>query len=250
MSFLRAAGLVAVALVGLGCGGASRATIRVAAASSLVDVLDELAARWVKAGGGAVLTSTTSSSTAARQILDGAPADLFLSADPVWADAVAEAGLVAEGGRTTLLGNRLVVVVPADSELPFADLRDLARAGRVATGDPDHVPAGRYARAALKHAGVHGDLTGKIVAADSARVALAYVERGEVDAGIVYATDARASSRVRVAFDVPEDTHPPIRYPLLLLRDASSEARAFRDFLRGPEARAVFEAAGFRVLAD
>jgi len=219
----------------------------VLAASSLQEGLTQAAAAWQAQGHAAPRLSFAASSALARQVEGGAPADLFLSADEEWMDHLETAGLLRPGTRTTLLTGDLVVVAPAGSTVTgIAALRS----GRVALGDPAAVPAGRYARAALESLGQWADLAPRVVPAENVRAALALVERGEVDSGIVYATDALASSKVMVVWRFPASSHPPIRYPAAVLASSTSaDAAGFLAFLSGQEARRIFTAHGFGVAA-
>ena len=233
-------------LLGLaGCTSKPRA-VAVFAAVSTKEALEQIGHDFESETGTSVMCSFAASSTLARQIEQGAAADVFISADERWADYLADKGLVAE--RRDLLANRLVVVTPAEHPLPFGNLTDLAGA------DVKHlalalepVPAGHYAREALRKAGIWDQLRDRVREAGDVRATLAVVARGEAEAGIVYATDVAASNKVHVALRVPEDLHTPIRYPVVLLRRADSEraARAFYDFLGGGTAHAHFRNAGF-----
>jgi molybdate transport system substrate-binding protein len=227
-------------------------TVLVFAAASTSDAIDEIESAY--AGDGAqVRTSYASSSALAQQVLHGADADILISADEASADLLAKQSLVAES--KLLLGNRLVVVVPIDSRLDIhhpADLAEVtiaAKIDRLALGDPDAVPAGKYAKKALEKLGVWDKLKTKVAAAGDVRQALAYVETGAAAAGIVYATDAVASKKVRVACELPEDLTGPVRYPLVLLKhgESSAAAKSFYRFLLSPEAAAVFVKHGFTV---
>jgi molybdate transport system substrate-binding protein len=234
-----------------GCGGpAARESIAVSAAVSTREALEQAAADFRAKTGIPVALSFGASSALARQIEQGAAADLFLSADEDWADYLAKHDCVAE--RRTLLTNRLVVVLPADSQLSVHELGDLAVPAirRLALAGPE-VPAGRYARQALRGAGLWDRLRERVLDGGDVRAALTFVARGEAEAGMVYATDAAGNSRVRVALEVPADLHAPIRYPLVLLRrePIKSEARALYNYLASPEAAAVFRRAGFGVAA-
>ena len=189
----------------------------------------------------------------ARQIESGAEADLFVSADQAWMDYLAARGLIRPNSRHNLLGNRLALVAPADSRRVLAigprfPLLAALDGERLATGDPDTVPVGRYARAALTTLGVWGEIEPRLVRAENVRSALAFVARGEVPLGIVYETDARVDPKVRVVGLFPDSSHPPITYPIALTRDAGPGADRFLAYLRGPGGRAEFEKAGFRVL--
>ena len=223
----------------------------VLAAASLQESLSEAANAWAAKGHAKPVLSFAASSALARQVIAGAPADLFLSADEPWMDAVAKAGMLRAGTRATLLGNRLVLIAPAASRARLTIARGfpLARAlgsGRLALADPGAVPAGKYAKAALAHLGVWSGVAGRVAPAENVRAALALVERGAAPFGVVYATDARASKAVRVVGVFPAASHPPIRYPVALLKASRhKDAAAFRAFLFSREARAIFARHGF-----
>jgi molybdate transport system substrate-binding protein len=239
--------LACLLLAALGCGGPRPPAVHVFAAASTREALEEVARQFQAETGTRVECSLAASSALARQIEQGADADLFLSADERWADYLAERGLV--GARRDLLANRLVVVVPLDSALKVTSLADLAGDGvKNLALALEPVPAGRYAREALKKAGVWERVQGRVREGGDVRAALTYVARGEAEAGIVYVTDAAASSAVRVALEVPEGLHTPIRYPLVLVRAAADkpESRRFYDYLSGERAMAVFRGAGFQ----
>lgn len=223
----------------------------VLAAASLQESLTEAANAWAAKGHPKPVISFAASSALARQIIARAPADLFLSADEEWMDAVAKARLLRPGTRTTLLGNRLVLIAPANSgaRLTIARGFPLARAlggGRLALADPDAVPAGKYAKAALTNLGVWSGVAAKVAPAENVRAALALVERGAAPFGIVYATDARAAKAVRVVGTFPASSHPPIRYPVAVLKASRHpDAAGFRAFLLSREGRAIFTRHGF-----
>lgn len=227
-------------------------SIVVFAAASLTNALDEIRARFTEETGIAVQTSYGSSSTLARQIEKGAPADVFLSADVKWGDHLSDNGLVAQ--RRDLLGNRLVLIVPKDSTLTLRRPADLLTAGvdHLALGDPDSVPAGQYAKQAFKKLGLWDQLRAKVAAAEDVRHALAFVETGAAAAGVVYATDAAISKKVRVAFEIPESLTGPVRYPLVLLQSArnSDAAKSFYRYLASRDAASVFRKHGFTILPD
>jgi molybdate transport system substrate-binding protein len=192
------------------------------------------------------------SSTLARQIEQGAQADVFFSADTDWMEYLQKKGLIADGTRKDLLGNQLVLVAgagtrPAPRIAPHFDLAGALGDGRLALADPASVPAGKYAKAALTALGVWDSVSSKVANAENVRVALEYVARGEAPYGIVYATDAKAAPAVHVAGIFPEDSHPPIVYPAALTKTASPGAKPFLDFLGSAQARAIFEKAGFTV---
>ena len=223
----------------------------VLAAASLQESLTEAANAWAAKGHAKPVISFAASSALARQAIAGAPADLFLSADEEWMDAVAKAGLLRAGTRTTLLGNRLVLIAPASSTVRLTPARGFALAkalgtGRLALADPDAVPAGKYAKAALTHLGVWGSVAAKVAPAENVRAAMALVERGAAPLGIVYATDARASKAVRIVGTFPAASHPPIRYPVAILKASRhKDAVGFRAFLLSKQGRAIFARHGF-----
>lgn len=223
------------------------------AAASLRDVLRELAPAVEQATGVRLLLNLAGSSTLAQQIVAAGKADLFFSADEAWMDHVAAAGLVDAPSRCSPLSNRLVVIVPSDSEVAVDSAAALAGPGvrRLALADPDAVPAGRYAKAWLEARGQWPAVSGRVVPALDVRAALAAVATGAVDAGIVYSTDAATSDRVRVALTVPEAEGPSIRYALAALtaRPHLERARAVVAWLAGPEAAKVFARHGFVVQA-
>lgn len=223
----------------------------VLAAASLQESLTEAANAWAAKGHPEPVLSFAASSALARQVIAGAPADLFLSADEPWMDAVARAGRLRAGTRTTLLGNRLVLIAPAASRVRLAPARGfpLAKAlgsGRLALADPDAVPAGKYAKAALTALGVWRGVAARVAPAENVRAAMALVERGAAPLGIVYATDARASKAVRIVGTFPASSHPPIRYPAAVLKASRHpDAAGFCAFLLSKQARAIFARHGF-----
>jgi molybdate transport system substrate-binding protein len=251
---LHAATLWALAFALAGCGpqggGSARPPepVTVFAAASTKEAVEQAAKDFQGETGIPVEVSVGPSSGLAKQIEQGASADLFLSADQASADYLAGKQLVGE--RRNLLTNRLVVVVPTDSEIRVKELRDLAdpRIKRLALAEPK-VPAGEYARQALKKAGVWDQVEGRVVGGIDVRATLQFVERGEAEAGLVYQTDALGQSRVRVAVEVDPKLHDPIRYPLVLLRrDPTKDgARRFYDYLASEKCAGVFERAGFGV---
>ena len=193
------------------------------------------------------------SSVLARQITRGAPADIFISADTDWVDFVEKAGVVNPGSRRNLLANDLVLIAPAGSpanvKLNFgADVASALGKGRLAMGDPDSVPAGMYGKAALTALGAWKGVEKRVASAENVRAAMALVARGEAPLGIVYRTDALAEKRVRIVDTFPSASHPPIVYPVVILKRSSTPiAAAFAGYLSTPEARAIFERYGFRL---
>jgi molybdate transport system substrate-binding protein len=225
------------------------ATITVSAAISLTDVLNEIAAAYAKADGGAVRFNFAGSNVLARQIVNGAPADLFISADAAQMDLVEQAGAIAAGSRVVLVGNRLAIVATEERvavvRSRFQDAP--AEIRRLAIGDPAAVPAGRYAKAYLQRRGLWGAYEPRIVPTSNVRAALAAVENGAADAAIVYATDIQASSRAALAFVVAPDQGPSIGYPAAVIRTSRHrrDAERFLEFLRGVEAARIFTRHGF-----
>lgn len=248
-----------ILLAGLAALGTARAAqaqeaVTVFAAASLTDALRAHAQDWAARGNPPPRLSFAASSALARQIEQGAPADLFLSADEPWMDYVQQRGLIAAATRVSPVGNALVLVAPAGAgagRIALARGTDLAAllgpGGRLATGDPAHVPVGRYARAALEWMGQWPAIAPRLARADNVRAALLLVERGEAPLGIVYATDAAASRGVRVLGSFPAESHPPITYPFALTRlgEAKPAARSLLAFLTGPEAAPGWERFGF-----
>ncbi len=229
--------------------------LTVFAAASLTDAMKDISAQWgAQAGHPPLRMSFGSSSTLARQIEQGAPANIFASADEKWMDYLADKKLIVTDTRKDLLGNDLVLVVPADKPQHldigpgFNLVGLLGPNGRVATGDPAHVPVGIYAEQALKKLGIWDAVSPRLARADDVRSALLLVERGEAPAGIVYATDAAVSKAVVVAGTFPANSHDPVSYPFAVMKAGDTpEARALMTYLSGPEARAVFVKRGFRV---
>ncbi len=249
-------GLFRAALLSCGplhaAGPAREAPVRVFAAASLTDALNEVAATWRRAGRPQPVLAYSSSSTLARQIDAGAPADIYASADLKWMDHLQQKGRIDAASRTSLLGNSLVLIAPRNR--PFQALMQagfpIANAfkGKLCTGEPGVVPVGIYAKEALAKLGWWQPLQGRIVGTDDVRTALAFVERGECGAGIVYASDARSSGSVVTVAAFPPGTHAPIVYPFALTANARPEARAFLRFLQSPQAAAIFRRHGFSVL--
>ena len=221
----------------------------VAAAVSLTEVLQTIAGPYERATGERILLNLAGSNTLATQIIEGAPVDLFISADALQMDRVEQARRILAGSRIDLLSNQLVVVVPDDRRRALRSSRDLLDPGirRIALGDPVAVPAGVYAKRYLEAQGLWPQVLAKIVPMMSVRGALSAVEAGNADAGIVYRTDAAIARRAIVALAIPVEDGPSIVYPAAIMVDARNEAGA-RDFLvhlRGSDAAAVFERAGF-----
>jgi molybdate transport system substrate-binding protein len=231
---------------------AHAADVTVFAAASLTDALNRIGNAWQQKTGHTVAISFAASSVLARQIENSQGADIFISADTDWMDDLDKRGLIVRDTRRDLLGGHLVLIAPAESKAsltirPRFDLAGALHGGRLAVADPESVPAGKYARAALTTLGVWNTVADHLAPAENVRAALAYVARGEAPLGIVYSTDAMAEPRVRVIAIFPNNTHPPIVYPVALTKDAKPLAREFLNYLEGPEAGAVFRKAGFIV---
>lgn len=246
--------LLAVALFLLPCLAHAQSGPTVFAAASLTDAMKDVAAAWQKQGHPLPVYSFGASSTLARQIEQGAPAALFASADEQWMDYLAKRDLIVPDTRKDLLSNKLVLIVPAahPQHVAIGPNFDLAALlgpnGKLATGDPAHVPVGLYAKQALQKLGLWGVAESRMAPAADVRGALLLVERGEAPAGIVYATDAAVSKGVMVAGAFPEDSHDPITYPFAVVKaNDTPEARALLTFLQGPQAREIFVARGFSV---
>jgi molybdate transport system substrate-binding protein len=233
--------------------GVAADKITVFAAASLTDALNTLDATYTAHRGVPVVASFAASSTLARQIDAGAPAQIFLSADTKWMDYLAQKELIEPQSRTNALGNRLALIAPADRPAgPFAIARTLdwqrllGSDGHLAVGDPDHVPAGIYAKEALTKLGAWATLEPRLARADDVRGALALVEHGDAPLGIVYVTDARISAKVKIVGVFPASSHSPIVYPFAIVKGAGTpEVQAYFRFLNGPEARSVFNRYGF-----
>jgi molybdate transport system substrate-binding protein len=225
--------------------------ITVFAAASLSDVLKEIGSEFQRETGIASRFSFAASSALARQIESGAPAQVFVSADADWMDYLAGKGLIDVATRRNIAGNDLVLIAPADSnvKLEVGSGIPIAAAlgeGRLALADPDSVPAGRYARAALTALGVWKSVEGRLVPAENVRVALAFVSRGEAPLGIVYRTDARVDPKVRIVGAFPASSHPPIVYPAAAVGRAGDNAMRFIDYLGGAKAQALLRRHGFK----
>jgi molybdate transport system substrate-binding protein len=255
MSRRFAAGLF-TALIAFGPGqGAHAQDVVVFAAASLTNALDEAAKLFERQGGAHGRISYAASSTLAKQIESGAPADIFISADLDWMNYLEQRHLIQPATRRNLLGNRLVLIAPADSDVHVEikqgfDLAALLKGGHLAMADTDSVPAGKYGKAALEKLGVWNTVRSAVAPAENVRAALLFVSRREAPLGIVYATDAAADPRVKIVGVFPTDTHPPIVYPAALTADSkNSSAARLLDSLGSPAAKPIFEKEGFTVLA-
>lgn len=245
-----ALGIASLFLAGAGRAGA--AELHVFAAASLTDALQEIAAAYEKAGGDRIALNLGASSTLARQIQEGAPADLFLSADEEKMDGLEKRGLVLAGTRRSVLSNTLVIVVPMDGGLPIASPQDLAspRVRAIALAEPQTVPAGIYAKEYLRKLKLWSKVIDRVIPTENVRAALAAVESGNVDAAIVYKTDAGISKKVRIAYEVPRAEGPKISYPFAVLKESENPeaAHRFLAYLGSKPALDVFREFGFLIL--
>ncbi|NTF08875.1 molybdate ABC transporter substrate-binding protein [Agrobacterium rubi] len=243
-----------VTIIGLSTSAFAQDKVTVFAAASMKNALDAANAEWAKETSNEAAVSYAASSALAKQIEAGAPADLFISADLAWMDYVAGKKLIKDDTRTNLLGNRLVLVAPADKATPVDikqgfDLAKLVGDGKLAMGAVDSVPAGKYGKAALEKLGVWSSVESKVAGAESVRAALVLVSRGEAPYGIVYQTDAAADPGVKIVGTFPQDSHEPIIYPVAILAESKSPAAAaYLDFLKSAKAAPFFEKQGFIIL--
>jgi molybdate transport system substrate-binding protein len=229
-------------------------SVTVFAAASLRNALDDVNAAFTRAGGAKVIVSYAATSALVKQIEQGAPADVFLSADVRWMDYAIEHKLVAPDTRANLLGNRLALIAPKHSTLdnvaigPGFDIAKLAGNGRIAVADVKAVPAGRYAKEALETLGAWAGVESKLAQAENVRAALAYVSRGEAPIGIVYTTDAKIDPGVKIVGLFPDGSHPAVTYPVAVTTGAKAEAMRYLALLRSAAAKAIFETYGFTFL--
>ena len=236
-------------------GAVAQQSITVFAAASLKNALDGVDAAFTQATATKVTASYESSSSLARQIEAGAPADVFISADLRWMDYVAERKLIRPDTRVNLLGNKLVLIAPKDSRLdhvaigPGFDIAKLAGDGRIAVADVKAVPAGLYAKAALEKLGAWASAEPKLAQAENVRATLAFVARGETPLGIVYETDAKIEPKVKIVGGFPDGSYPPVTYPVAATANTTKASVAkYLDFLRGKQAKDIFEKYGFSYL--
>jgi len=253
-------GLSVMMMVWMGAGifpffpvaSASETELVVFAAASTTNAVTEVGEKFAARNPGHIKTSFASSSTLAKQIANGAPVDVYISANKKWMDFLEEKNLLAQGSRFDLLSNRIVLIVPDDSHLepvtlgPDFPLAAMLDGGRLSLGDPEHVPAGIYGKKALQSLAIWESVKDHLAPMKDVRAALTLVERGEAPVGLVYATDAAISKKVRVIGVFPEESHPPIVYPVAVMSERlTPAAERFLNFLKTPEARAVFEKYGF-----
>lgn len=229
-------------------------TLTVFAAASMKNALDEIDAAYAAKTGVKLVASYAASSVLAKQIEQGAPADIFVSADTDWMDYAIQKKNINEPTRVNLLGNSIVLIAPRESKIdnvtiaPGFDLAKLAGDGRIATGDVKSVPVGKYAKAALEKLGSWSAAEPKFAMADSVRAALTLVSRGEAGLGIVYATDAKVEPGVKIVGTFPADSHPPIIYPVAATTTAKPETADYLAFLRSGAAKTILEKYGFTFL--
>jgi molybdate transport system substrate-binding protein len=233
----------------------SSGPVIVFAAASLKNALDDAAGAWQKESGGEFKISYAASSALAKQIEQDAPAQIFISADEDWMNYVAGKGLIKPESRAGLLGNKLVLIAPKDSTVslrlePGTDLAAALGEGRLAIGNVDSVPAGKYGKTALEKLGLWVGVSGKLAQAESVRAALLLVSRGEAALGIVYQTDAASDPNVRIVATFRAGSHPPIIYPAALTTKAGPAAAAFLDYIKSSKAMPYFQAQGFTALAE
>ena len=243
--------LPAVALLLCLCASPSRAedAVRIYAAASLTNAIGEISTAWEQAGHPKPTLVFAATSALAKQVANGAPADLFASADRKWMDYLAQRKKIDPASRVDLLGNELVLIVPKGRAIAVTldksfDLAD-AFEGKLCTGEPDVVPVGTYAKQALTSYGWWASLAPRVVGTDDVRTALAFVERGECPLGIVYATDAAVSSKVEIVGRFPPGAHDPIVYPFAVVTGAGPQAGPYLEFLRSDAAQRIFGKHGF-----
>ncbi len=242
------------------CGAAATSafaqekTLTVFAAASMKNALDDIDAAYATKAGVKINASYAASSALARQLEQAAPADVFLSADTDWMDYATQKKAINESTRVNLLGNKIVLIAPKDSKITSVtigqgfDLAGLAGDGRIATGDVQSVPVGKYAKAALEKLGAWDKASSKFAMAESVRAALTLVSRNEAALGIVYETDAKVDPGVKIVGTFPDGSHPPIIYPVAATATAKPDTAAYLDYLRSPAAKTIFEKYGFTVL--
>ena len=246
--------VVVVALFGAPQPLIAQDQITVFAAASLKNALDDTNAAFTKATGVKVVASYEASSALAKQIEQGAPADVFISADLRWMDYANEHKLIRPDTRVNLLGNKLVLIAPKDSKLDHVaigdgfDIAKLAGDGRIAVADVKAVPAGLYAKTALEKLGAWSAAEPKLAMAANVRATLAFVTRGETPVGIVYETDAKIEPKVKIIGAFPDDSYPPVTYPVAATTNGNRVAARYLRFLITPAAKAIFERYGFNFL--
>ena len=256
MRSLIRSGLIAALFLTVGAAQAAETTT-VFGAASLKNALDDAGKAFTAQSGIEIRASYAASSALARQIEAGAPADLFASADLEWMDYLAKKNLIRPDTRVSLLGNRLVLIAPRDAKentvafTPEGFAKALGSDGRLATGEVNSVPIGKYAKTAFEKLGLWGSIQPRLAQSDNVRAALALVSRGEAPLGVVYESDAKSDLGVKVVGVFPADSHPLVVYPFAVTADAKGDgAKRFLDYLRSAAAKPFFEAQGFSVIED
>ena len=246
--------VVAILLLAFAQPASAQETVTIFAAASLKNALDDVDAAFTKETGIKTTASYEASSALAKQIEAGAPADVFISADLRWMDYASERRLIKPDTRFNLLGNKLVLIAPQESKLDHVDIgrgfdiAKLAGDGRIAVADVKAVPAGLYAKAALEKLGAWTAAEPKLAQAENVRATLAFVARGETPIGIVYETDAKIEPKVKIVGVFPDDSYPPVAYPVAATATAKDGAARFLNFLHTSTAKAIFERYGFSYL--
>ena len=245
------AGIIALIFCSYSTFSAAEQKITVFAAASLTEAVTQVAADYEKQKTVQIQTSFASSSVLAKQIENGAPAEIFIAADNKWMDYLQEKNLLKPASRVGLLGNHLVLIAPKDRVFKVDMSKDFnfpnAFYGKLCTGETESVPAGIYAKQSLKNLNWWDNIKTRVVGTQDVRAALAFVARGECDAGIVYETDAKVSNKVEIIATFPETSHEPIAYPLALVKNASAQAADFYDYLQSAKAKAIFTKYGFSI---
>lgn len=253
--FLKVFGFAALFLLCASVQGLAKGDVTVFAAASATNALNEIGKLYTAGGNGNTVFSFASSSTLAKQIENGAPADVFLSANIEWMDYLAEKDIIVEDSRKDILGNRIVFIVPKASTIKNVDITPeldlitlLGKDGRISVGDPAHVPVGTYSKAALEKLGLWDSVKDRIAPAKDVRAGLALVERAESPLGIVYASDAAISDKIRIIGTFPLESHPKIDYPVAIVKTGNVEAaKGFIDFMSSDAAKKIWANYGFEV---
>lgn len=241
---------LSLAILVISVSGLQAAELQIFAAASLTDALKEIGSAYEKETGDKLIFNFAASSILARQIQEGAPADLFFSADEAKMDSLQKKGLILKDTRKSLLSNTLVIVIPFDGNVAIESANQLAKSNwKIAMAEPQTVPAGIYAKEYLKKIGIWNQVIDRVIPTENVRAALAAVESGNVDVGIVYKTDANISKRVKIAYEIPDQEGPKISYPLAVVAESkqSDAARKVANYLASPESIVVFRKYGFLV---
>lgn len=234
--------------------GAQARDLTIFAAASMKTALDAINEAYTREAGDKIIVSYAASSALAKQLEAGAPADVFISADQDWMNYVGERDLIDPATRRDILANRIVLIAPSDSRIPEMviekgfPLADLLGDGRIAMGNVESVPAGKYGKAALERLGSWDGVSARVAQTDNVRAALLLVSRGEAPLGIVYQTDAVVDKGVKVIGMFPEDSHEPIIYPIAAIKGSGADSARYLEFLKSVKPRQIFESQGFQVL--